>query len=366
MNYLDLANGGISKVKPYVAGKPIEELERELNIHNIIKLASNENPYGMSKKAKEAVSKYLDKVHLYPDSNSYYLKEKLSQKFNVPMDQISLGDGSNELINLIFQCFANDKVNVVVPALSFIVYKMGAVVNGAEFREVALTDDYKVNCDNILNAIDANTRLVVLTNPANPTGTAIYNEELFDFINKVPKHVMVILDEAYVDFCQNLSSTERLLDTHDNVIITRTFSKAYGLAGLRIGYMFANKEITSLIERLRAPFNVNLLAQIAAIATIEDTEYLDYVVTENNKERLKYEVFCKKHNLDFIKSETNFITIDFKDEKKALFLNSELLKRGIIVRPLVNYGMGKYLRISFGTQEENDRLFKELEDLLNA
>lgn len=368
IDFNSYANGGITLIKPYQAGKPIEEVKRELGLTDVIKLASNENPFGMSEKAKEAAFKAICEGNLYPDSNGYYLKHKLNEKFGYDMDCITLGAGSNELINLLFQAFVNKNVNVVYPEYSFVVYPMETTVGGAEGRAVALKADYTADLDAILNTIDENTRIVAFANPSNPIGTAVPSKDMYEFIKKVPKTTMVVIDEAYNEFNsgdETYVDSATWLKEFDNLVVSRTFSKAYGLAGLRVGYMLANKEITSILNRLRAPFNVNIAALAAATAALDDEEFLKKTVDNNTKERERYAAYCKEHGLFMIDSKANFVAIDFKGHDAQL-IAKELLQKGIIVRPLLGYKLQDILRISIGTKEENDRLFNELTKLLET
>ncbi|MGN0901703.1 MAG: pyridoxal phosphate-dependent aminotransferase, partial [Succinivibrio sp.] len=247
-DFSSYANGGITLIKPYQAGKPIEEVQRELGIADVIKLASNENPFGMSEKAKKAALDCVLQGNLYPDSNGYYLKQKLNERFGYDPKNITLGAGSNELINLLFQTFVNPRVNVVFPEYSFCVYPMEAIVNGANTKAVPLKN-YCADLDAILKAIDKNTRIVAFANPSNPIGTAISSKDMYEFIKKVPEDVLVVIDEAYNEFNSgddSFEDTANWLKEFDNLVVSRTFSKAYGLAGMRVGYMLANEEITSL------------------------------------------------------------------------------------------------------------------------
>ncbi len=368
IDFNSYANGGITLIKPYQAGKPIEEVKRELGLTDVIKLASNENPFGMSEKAKEAAIKAICEGNLYPDSNGYYLKHKLNEKFGYDVDCITLGAGSNELINLLFQAFVNKNVNVVYPEYSFVVYPMEATVGGAEGRAVALKADYTADLDAILDTIDENTRIVAFANPSNPIGTAVPSKDMYEFIKKVPKTTMVVIDEAYNEFNsgdETYVDSASWLKEFDNLVVSRTFSKAYGLAGLRVGYMLANKEITSILNRLRAPFNVNIAALAAAVAALDDEDFLKKTVENNTKERDRYASYCKDHGLFMIDSKANFVAIDFKGHDAQL-IEKELLQKGIIVRPLLGYKLQDILRISIGTKEENDRLFNELSKLLET
>lgn len=364
-DYSSIANGGLSRIKPYQAGKPIEEVKRELGIDNVIKLASNENPFGMSPKARAAAVECVNEGNFYPDSNGYYLKQKINEVFGYDTDTITLGAGSNELINLLFQAFVNEKTNVVLPEYSFVVYGMEATVNGAEVRTIPLSD-YNVNLDAVLAAIDENTRIVAFANPSNPIGTAIPSKDIREFVKKVPHNTLVVIDEAYNEFNsgdETFEDSAKWLEDCENLVVSRTFSKAYGLAGLRVGYMLANREITSLLNRLRAPFNVNIVALAAAIAAIDDREFLKKTVDNNNRERDRYEAFCREMGLFMIPSKANFVAIDFKPHD-AQKVAKELLQRGVIVRPLLGYKLQDILRVSIGTPEQNDRFFALVKEIL--
>ena len=362
IDYSKMANGGLPRLKPYQAGKPIEEVQRELGLSEVIKLASNENPYGMSPKAAAAAKKAVESSHFYPDSNAYYFKQALQHKFGYDPACITMGDGSNELINLIFQSFVNPSVNVVLPELSFIVYPMEATVANAEIRMVPLKN-YFVDSQALLDAIDENTRMVVLANPSNPAGTAINIQELHDFVRKVPEQTLVVIDEAYNEYqTADYEDTALWIKESPNLMVCRTFSKAYGLAGLRVGYMVSNPEIASLVNRLRAPFNVSAPALAAAIAALNDEDHLKKVVEGNNHERERYAAYCRERGLEMIPSSANFVAVDFKTDIDPI--NDYLLHHGVIVRPVKGYGLNTILRISIGTPEQNDKLFAVLDEYL--
>lgn len=363
-DYISMANGGIARLKPYQAGKPVEEVQRELGLSEVIKLASNENPFGMSPKAIKAAQEAAVSAHFYPDSNGYYLKQALHDKFGYATDCLTLGSGSNELINLIFQSYVNPQVNVVLPELSFIVYPMEATVADAKVKYVPLKD-YTVDTKALRAAIDDKTRIVVLANPSNPAGTAIPVKELKEFVYSVPHETLVVIDEAYNEYQlqDEYEDTAAWIKDCPNLVVSRTFSKAYGLAGLRVGYMVSNPEIASVMNRLRAPFNVNSIALAAAVAALDDTEHLNMVVQSNNSERQRYaDYFKKKKGLYMIPSAANFVAVDFRRPSKPLF--DALLKKGIIVRPLLGYGLETILRISIGTPEQNDKFFKAMDEVL--
>lgn len=368
MEYITLVNGGLARIRPYQAGRPIEEVQRELGLDDVIKLASNENPFGISPRVREAMLARLSASNYYPDSNGYYLKAKLEQKFGYRPAMLTLGAGSNELINLVFQAFVNERVNVVMPRYSFLVYPMDATIAGAETRLVDLDENYAVRPEALLEAMDEQTRIVVLANPGNPIGTAVGRRRLRTFVERVPPQTLVVIDEAYNEFSEDpdYEDTARWVGGQDNLIISRTFSKAYGLAGLRVGYMVACEEISSILNRIRAPFNVGDLAFAAAIAALDDDDFIEQVVTSNNSERLRYGDFAESMGLRMIPSQANFVTYDFGTEMRARGAYEHLLHRGVIVRPIANYGLPHMLRISIGLPRENDRLFEELADYLTS
>ncbi|MCR5085549.1 MAG: histidinol-phosphate transaminase [Succinivibrionaceae bacterium] len=362
-DYTALANGGIASIRPYQAGKPISEVKRELGLEDITKLASNENPFGMGRKAAAAAVAAIADCNFYPDPSGFSLKRRLREKFGYDESCVTLGAGSNELINLLFQLFANAGTRVVMPEYSFIVYPMEATVGAAQVTEVPLRD-YTVDLDALAAACDAGTRIVVLANPSNPLGTAVDNRKVKEFLGKIRPETLVVIDEAYNEFNEdpNYVDSATLIGEHPNLVVSRTFSKAYGLAGLRVGYMVSNPEISSLLNRLRAPFNVSAPALAAAEAALDDDEFLAMVVRSNNQERRRYQEFCDAHGLRMIPSEANFVAIDFAREAKPI--SDALLRRGLIVRPVANYRLPTFLRISIGTPEQNDRLFAALSEVL--
>lgn len=363
IDYLALANAGVDKLHPYQPGKPVAELERELGISNSVKLASNENPLGLGPKAKAAIERALPELARYPDANGFALKSALASKLGVNIEQLILGNGSNELIDLIFHTFVGATQQVVYSQYTFIVYAMATQSHGAQAVVVpakALGHDL----DAMAAAITEQTKLVCITNPNNPTGTFLTKDELAAFLVKVPKNVLVILDEAYTEYVtaeERHPSIEWLAD-YPNLIVSRTFSKAYGLAGLRVGYMVADPELISVLNRVREPFNCNSLALAAAEAALGDTEYLDAAVSLNQREMARYEAFFDSQGLRYIKSRANFITLDL--ERDAAPVYEALLREGIIVRPIAGYGLPNCLRISIGLEHENQRCITALTKVL--
>ncbi len=357
----------IKKLKPYEGGKPIEELRRELNLSGeIIKLASNENPLGASKKAVEAIKKAADSVYSYPDGNSYYLKKKISKKLGVGEDNVIFGNGSDELIELIYRTFATDEKDEILYCYpTFIEYKLIGMAFNKKLIELPLKN-YEYDTYGILNHINKNTRIIFLNIPNNPTGTMIKYEDILKIIEKAHNNCLIVIDEAYYEYAIAEDDYKELLGLceMDNVILLRTFSKAYGLAGLRIGYGIANSEIISTLNRTRPPFNVNLVAQIAALAALDDDEHVARSV-ENNKKGKKflYGEFDNLH-IDYVKTYANYILFDAG--KSADKVYDELLRRGVIIRSMSGYGYKNFLRVTVGTPHENEVFIEKLKEVLGV
>lgn len=359
MQYINLANQGVKTLSPYQAGKPIEELERELGISNIVKLASNENPFGFPDSAKQAIINQLNDLTRYPDANGFELKATIAGKFGVQPNQITLGNGSNDLLELFAHTFASESDEIIYSQYAFIVYPLVTKAINAIAREIP-AKDWGHDLDAFLSAINEKTKLIYIANPNNPTGNFLSHTEIADFLAKVPQNVLVVLDEAYTEFTATDKRVKSfaLLQKHPNLIICRTLSKAYGLAGLRIGYAVSHPEIADLLNRVRQPFNCNSLALAAAQAVLNDDEFVKKVAENNRLEMARYEAFCTEQGLEFIPSSGNFITIDFK--RPAAPIYDALLREGVIVRPIGSYGLPNHLRISIGLPEENDRFFTAL------
>lgn len=363
MQYLNLANQGVQSLSPYQAGKPIEELERELGISNIIKLASNENPFGFPESAKQAIINQLNELTRYPDANGFELKATIAKKFNLQPNQITLGNGSNDLLELFAHTFASESDEIIYSQYAFIVYPLVTKAINATAREIP-AKNWGHDLDAFLQAINEKTKLIYLANPNNPTGNFLTHTDIETFLAKVPAQVLVVLDEAYTEFTEadKRVNSFALLQKFPNLIVSRSLSKAYGLAGLRIGYAVSNAEIADLLNRVRQPFNCNSLALVAAQAVLNDDDFVKKVAENNRLEMARYEAFCLAHHLEFIPSSGNFITIDFK--RPAAPIYEALLREGVIVRPIAGYGMPNHLRISIGLPEENDRFFQALLNVL--
>lgn len=359
MQYINIANDGVKTLSPYQAGKPIEELERELGISNIIKLASNENPFGFPESAKQAIINQLNELTRYPDANGFELKATIAKKFGVKAEQITLGNGSNDLLELFAHTFADQDDEIIYSQYAFVVYPLVTKAINATAREIP-AKNWGHDLAAFLAAINEKTKLIFIANPNNPTGNFLTHNEIDAFLAKVPENVLVVLDEAYTEFTaeQERVDSFALSAKYPNLIISRSLSKAYGLAGLRIGYAVSNPEIADLLNRVRQPFNCNSLALAAAQAVLNDDEFVKKVAENNRLEMARYEAFCTAQGLEFIPSKGNFITIDFK--RPAMPIYEELLREGVIVRPIAGYGMPNQLRVSIGLPEENDRFFAAL------
>lgn len=354
----------IQQIIPYEPGKPIEEVERELGLLHVTKLASNENPLGPSRKALWAMRAALRKVHLYPDGASYELKRRLSRAFGLGPDQFVIGNGSNEIIELLARGFLNEGDRVISSETSFLVYPLIAQSCGASYVSVPMKD-FKYDLKGILNQIDERTKLIFIANPNNPTGTYVRADEVEDFLSKVPKDVIVCFDEAYIDFVEAKDFPYLLFHVKankPNVILLRTFSKSYGLAGLRIGYGIASQEMIQYLQKVRQPFNVNRLAQIGATAALDDQRFLWRTKRLVSRGRLYLYRKFTQLELQYILSEANFVLVNVgRDARK---MSEAMLKKGVIVRAMNAYGLSTYIRVTIGTRFELMRFVHVLKRVL--
>lgn len=362
-DFMALATPGVQGLHPYEAGKPVEELERELGIRDIIKLASNENPLGPSDKAMAAVQQALKDTTRYPDSSGFRLKAALQRHYGLASDQLTLGNGSNDVLELIARAFLQPGDEVIFSQYAFAVYPIVTQACGAK-AVVTPAQDYGHDLQAMAAAISDRTRLVFIANPNNPTGTALMRDELEAFLAAVPERVIVVLDEAYTEYVDlpDFPDGLELLPRYPNLVVTRTFSKAWGLAGLRVGFAAANPQITDLLNRVRQPFNVSHLALAAAEAVLDDSDYLERSVALNRSGMLQLERGLEQLGVDYIPSFGNFITADMARPAQPLF--QALLHEGVIVRPLAGYQMPRHLRISIGLAEENERCLDALKRVL--
>ena len=360
VSYTQLAPSWVQAISPYIPGKPIAELSREMGMkeESIIKLASNENPLGCSPKVLMAIGRAMSEVHRYPDGSCFLLRHALSSRLQIPSEQIVIGNGSNELLDCLALAYLVPGTSAVYSQYCFAVYPITTLARGATSIQVPARE-WGADLSAMRSAIRPDTRLIFIANPNNPTGTFIPWKQLRDFIDSVPRTSIVVLDEAYNDFLPDdkQENTEKWLAEFPHLVITRTFCKIYGLASLRVGYMLGHPEVCDMLNRVRAPFNVNMLAQVAAEAALSDTDFVQRV-KQNNQEGLAY--LCeslKKMGLSFIPPHGNFITVDVKNGPQVA---SSLLKKGIIVRPLGNYAMPAHIRVTVGLPEENQRFIREL------
>jgi histidinol-phosphate aminotransferase len=348
----------------YHPGRPIEEVARELGLapESIIKLASNENPLGPSRLALAAMRRAIGQVNLYPDGSAFYLKEKLAAKLGLSPTHLILGNGSNEILELLGHALLSPQSEVVVSQYCFAVYPIVTALFGAKLVTVPARH-YGHDLEAMLAAVTPNTQIIFVANPNNPTGTAVSREVLADFLNRVPSTVLVGLDEAYVEFLDEpLDLVKEIRDgSKRNLILMRTFSKIYGLAGLRLGYGIGNPEFIAELEKIRQPFNVNAVAQAAALAALDDTAHADKTRRITSRGLKLYARAFKKMGLEFIRSSANFILVRVGDGQRVF---NELQKLGVIVRPMAGYQLPEWIRISIGTPKQNERCLDALKTVL--
>lgn len=362
----------IQAIAPYMGGKPIGELAREMGIpvEKIVKLASNENPLGIPASAKLAMQAVIDDLGRYPDGNAFEVKAVISQRLNTPTSWITLGNGSNDILELIARAYLKPTQNVIFSQYSFVVYGLVTQAAGADSIVVpAMTSDtYELGHDlsAMLAAITTDTQIIFIANPNNPTGTFLTAHQISHFLAQVPSHIVVVLDEAYNEYLDDTLRFDatQWVKQYPNLVVSRTLSKAYGLAGIRIGYAIAQPAITDVLNRIRQPFNVNSLAQAAAIAAIQDDDFLQRSKRINSAGYIQLTQACERLHLKYIPSKANFILIHLGEHAQTV--NQSLLKHGVIVRPVASYGLPHYLRVSIGLECENTAFITALETSLSA
>lgn len=366
---LSLATAGVQTLQPYQAGKPLAELEREYGIHNAVKLASNENPLGPSPRVIEQLSTLLPELARYPDGNGFGLKQALADRHAIPANRITLGNGSNDILELVSRGFVTPDHEVIFSEHAFAVYPILTRAVGAR-AVVTPASNYGHDLRAMAAAITARTRLIFIANPNNPTGSYLDAASLQAFLEQVPANVLVVLDEAYYEYARDpaLGAVDypdgsQWLDQFPNLIVTRTFSKAWGLAGLRIGYSLSHPQVADILNRVRQPFNVNSLALAAAETALQDTAHLQAGLAANARGMQAYIKGFTEMGLDYLPSVGNFICVRVGE---GLRVYDALLHEGVIVRPVANYGLPEYLRISIGTPEENARCITALRKVLSA
>lgn len=357
----DFAPRYIRSIAPYQPGKPISELARELGLAEtgIVKLASNENPLGVSPLAQRAIRDVLEDLSRYPDGNGFQLKQALQRRFGVPADCIVLGNGSNDVLDLAARAFLSPDDEAIYSQHAFAVYPLAIQAIGARGIEIPARD-YGHDLKAMASAVTAKTRLVFIANPNNPTGTIVEPGALEAFIALLPSHVLVVLDEAYNDYLPLECRTDTVawLQRYGHLVITRTFSKVYGLAGLRVGYAFASRDVADLMNRVRQPFNVNSVALAAAAAALDDTDFVRESYELNRAGMKQLTEGLTRLGLEFIPSYGNFVTFKVRNAAEVF---QRLLEAGVIVRPIAGYGMPDHLRVSIGLQSENARFLESLE-----
>jgi histidinol-phosphate aminotransferase len=363
--FTEITAPGISELKPYVPGKPLSELERELGITQSIKLASNENPLGASPRVADAILAALPEIARYPDGGGFELRGGLSGKHNIDAACITLGNGSNDVLDMVARVFLSPGTESLFSQYAFAVYPICSQAAGAELV-VAPAREYGHDLQAMRQRVGPRTRVVWIANPNNPTGTWLADDELYAFIADLPGNVIVVLDEAYTEYVahDDYPDGTRWLHEFPNLIVTRTFSKAYGLASLRVGYALSHPDVADLLNRVRQPFNVNSLAQVAALAALQDQAFIERTIELNRAGMSQLVQGVEQLGLGYIPSAGNFVTVDFA--RDAASIDQALLQRGCITRPLANYGMPNHLRLTIGCEEENARLLASLREVLTA
>lgn len=362
-NFIEQANPSIRNLTPYQPGKPIEELQRELGIQDIIKLASNENPLGPSPKALSAAQEALNKIHLYPDGSAFELKQALAKYLSVNPNQLTIGNGSENILEIIIKAYLNSNNSAIATQYAFATIPILIKASGAKLISIP-TVEWRHDIDATIKACTPETRIIFVVNPNNPTGTYTNKDDFEKLLNSVPQDVLIVSDEAYAEYIDqdDYPETLKLLAKHPNLIISRTFSKVFGLAGLRIGYGISSLEIADILNRARLPFNSNLVGTAAACASLQDHEYIKQTIALNCQGKQQLENGFKQLNISYIPSLANFISFDVKQDANIVY--QKLLQKGVIVRPLVAYGMPSYLRVTIGTSQQNERFLMTLKTII--
>lgn len=355
----------VFELSPYVPGKPASEVKRELGIDRVIKLASNENPLGPSPKAVQVIKEMAHECHIYPDASGFQLKTLLSAKYELPMDQIILGNGSDEIIMLLGQTFISPGDEAVMPCPTFPVYKTSVLLMGGKPVEVPLKEGF-LDVEGMISAVTPKTKMLFVCNPNNPTGTMINKEQLDYVMNNVPEHVLVVSDQAYAEYIEDPDYGDALayLKKGKNVLVLHTFSKIYGLAGLRVGYGLVPKDVADVFNRVRLSFNQNSIGQAAAAAALSDEEHVQLSRKVNREGMAFLRSSFEQLGLETFPSWGNFIMVDTHKDAQAVF--SALLRKGVIVRPTTAWGIKTCLRITVGTMDENKILVDSLRQVLSS
>ncbi|MBU1043832.1 MAG: histidinol-phosphate transaminase [Candidatus Omnitrophica bacterium] len=365
MNLKKVVREVVAGIKPYIPGKPIEEVKREYKLKEVYKMASNENPLGPSPRAVSAIKKALAGINLYPDGSCFYLKKALSAKYKLDMENLVIGNGSDELIVLALHAFINKGDEVIIADPTFLVYKLAATLIEAKVISVPLKD-FQYDLVSMKAKITKKTKMIFIANPDNPTGSYVNNKQVAEFLKALPKHVIVFFDEAYFEYAQNIKDYPDTLKylNQGNIIVSRTFSKIYGLGGLRVGWAAASKEIIGYLNQVREPFNVNTLAQVGAIAALNDKAHIAKSRKLVEKGLKFFTQEFKMLDLFFVPSAANFILVKVGANSKIIY--EKLLSKGIIVREMSAWGLKGFIRITIGNSKENNLFITELKKTLKT
>ncbi|MFN3689363.1 MAG: histidinol-phosphate transaminase [Fimbriimonadales bacterium] len=358
------ARAHVYQMQPYRPGKTPEQLMQELGLSELVKLSANENPLGASPRAQEAILQSLNKIHLYPDGSCTVLRDALSRFYALPSEYFAFGNGSDELIHLFGIAYLEPGDELVMASPSFVRYEASAQLNRAVLKQVPLTPDFRHDLRAMTEAITERTKLLYIANPNNPTGTIVYRAELERLLEHAPDHVLVIVDEAYFEYVDHPDYPNGLdyVRAGRNIVVLRTFSKAYGLAGLRVGYAIGRPELLDPIERVREPFNVNVLAQVAAAAAITDREHIERTRAFNRAGLETLQAACERLGLRYVPSQANFLLIEVGCE--CARIQQRLLQQGVLVRTGEVFGMPTFLRVNTGTPDQNERFIEALQHAL--
>ena len=356
-------NPFVGDLIPYVPGKPVEKLEREIGIRDAVKIASNENPLGPSPLAEKAIKEAIHSLNRYPDGDAFYLKEKLSEKLDISPETLIFGNGSNDVIDIAARTFMKPGDEAIFGEYAFIVYPICTQAVGAK-AVVSPMPDYTHDLRDMYTRITEKTKIIFIANPNNPTGTMVSRNEFEWFLDKVPEDILVLMDEAYFEYVDDKDYPNSLeyQNTGKSIITVRTFSKIYGLAGLRLGYGVAHQDIISNMQRVRQPFNTNSLSQVGAIAALDDAEHIERTKRVNNEGLTYVTNELEKLDIPYVPSFANFVLIDLNDNPMPAY--NSLLKEGVIVRPVIGYGLKTHLRVTIGAPEENDNFISGIKKVL--
>ncbi len=355
----------LDSLKLYIPGKPIEDVMKEYNLKEIIKLASNENPLGPSQKAVEAIKNYANRVNIYPDPAARNLRMALAKENGLEFENVLVGNGGEELITLIINATVAEGDEVVMATPSFALYEIATSRQGGIPRKIPMKDGFEYDLDAMLDAINNKTKLVCICNPNNPTGSIIAKEELDTFVEKCPKDVLILIDEAYFEYAREFDYYPNGLDylkDRDNIVVLRTFSKVSGLAGIRCGYIFSEKENIEFISKCKGVFNANMISQVACLGALEDKEHTKNTVALNSAMLDRLMKYFDKKGFEYVRSGTNFIFVNIKMDSRKVFV--ELQKRGVIIRPGFLWGYDNWIRVSTGTTSQIEIFIEQLEDIV--